>query len=161
MQRMHTWLQPHHLARILLIFLTTILMLSPNTVNGQTTCEPPKLCVSRELHAHEVQRGVEKKCAEAAADSANVAKYRKKAADEKASRLLCIGRLKQIAETPPTRWRSPWWLRLALDVSAPLAGGAGGACLGLGCPESVSVGVLVAGAAMVVGRVVLEVLDDR
>jgi hypothetical protein len=72
---------------------------------------------------------------------------------------VCLGRLAQVQEAPPVPWRSPWWLRVGLDVvPAGLIGG-GTACLVGGCGSEVSVGLLVAGALGVVGRLVLEVVD--
>lgn len=69
--------------------------------------------------------------------------------------------LEIVTLTPPVRTRSPWVLRVGLDVVAAVLGGAAGVSLGADGPPQLTAGVGVAAVTVLVGRLLVEWLDDR
>lgn len=158
---------PTQPSRLLLTLTTCLLLLSLTTSTGwtqtpagdgaplATTCAAPDRCMSRER----VLALVDAQCGADRAKAARLPTLLDDIAAVQTQRDVCLGRLAQVQEAPPVPWRSPWWLRVGLDVvPAGLVGG-GTACLVGGCGGEVSVGLLVAGGLGVLGRLVLEVIE--
>lgn len=73
----------------------------------------------------------------------------------------CHGRLAQLAANPPVQpepWRPPLWVRIALDVTVGATAAGTGAAAGVGAPGELVVGLAVGSVAVLVGRIVLELL---
>lgn len=72
-----------------------------------------------------------------------------------------LAHLKANPPQPPVVQRTPWWLRVALDVAIGGGGVATGVVLGSrGAPEVV-IGVGVAAVGLLGVRLLVEYLDDR
>lgn len=139
----------------------TTLTLWTSSAAGQTKCSTSKgaegVCVTEEFHRSEIQRGVQGVCAEALADRD---KHRETAASERKRADQCEALRLQPQPPGAIPWRSPWWLRIPLDVALVVVGGSTGAAAGLNAPPEVLVGGVVLELALLSGRLVLEVLDD-
>lgn len=79
---------------------------------------------------------------------------------------VCVGerallerQLSLVQSTPPRR--SPWVLRVGLDVGTLLLGAGAGFAWGAGLPPTAGVGMGVGAICALVGRLVLEWVDGR
>lgn len=143
--------------RLPLTLTTCLLLLSQMTSTGwtQTTCPEPDRCMSRER----VLAVVDAACHRARAVEARMPTLVGDLATVQTQRDVCLGRLAQAQESPPEPWRSPLWLRLALDVGVGALAAGTGAVAGIGGPPEVVVGLAVGSVAALVARVVLELID--
>lgn len=155
------------LALLLLITLATILTSWPRSASGQTTptCEPPQVCMTRELHQSEVRRGAENLCATAVAKSRRIDEYRTTAATAQAAHQQCEGRValleEQLANYPeiPDSWAPPLWLVLPLRTVAVGATSGAAYSLARGLPPELTVGLAVGGLGALVVDVVLALVS--
>jgi hypothetical protein len=150
---------PRTLSRLLLTLTASLLTLSLMTSPGwtQTTCAEPDRCMSRAR----VDALVDAACSRSRAAEARLPTVIDDLAAVQTQRDVCLGRLAQVQEAPPVPWRSPWWLRVGLDVALVGVGVGTGAVAGIGGPPEVIVGGVVLEVAMLGGRLMLEWLDGR
>jgi hypothetical protein len=141
---------------ILAILLVTSI---GSIAHAQTTCNPPNRCLS----ADRVNAVVDAACARARAAEARLPNVIDDLSKAQTERDHCRGELARLENTPapePVR-RSPWWIRVALDVGIGALSAGTGAAAGIGAPgEVVAVGATLSAGALAV-RLLLEFLDRQ
>lgn len=132
-----------------------------SSANGQTTCEPPRICATEQLLEDAAERKAKNICSKALKKAARIDEYRDAAASARQREANCWGRLAQTQESPPPqKWQAPIWLKISLDFAiGGLAFGSGFAFAD-GAPDGVRWSLLTAEVGVLAGRIIVELFED-
>lgn len=132
-------------------------LMTPSSGWSQATCEPPRRCFSKA----EVRATVDAKCLKDRKRAERLDEVTRDLSTADRGWAFCRGQLDEARSQTEQKRLSPAWLRVGLDVTAPLLGASGGACVGVGCPVELSTALVTTTVAVVIARIVLEYLDGR